>query len=170
VHGGPDVAVVAVPVAAVEDHHDGRAQIGDQPRQDAGHRVQRCRAQRARRRFAVEAGVSVAQELHPGDAERRGGPVQLGLADGAEVAAVRMPGGRLAGLTPRRAGHGDHGTQRGGPRDGRTAAEGLVVGMCDGDQPAIARADVAQRGSGRGGGLGHGLTLASPSDVSLAVH
>ncbi len=98
VHRGPDVAVVTVTIAAVEDHHHGRAQIGDQSLQDRRHCRHGRRAQRARRGLAVEAGVAVPQQLYPGCREPARRPVQLRLADGTEVVRASRPGGRLAGF------------------------------------------------------------------------
>jgi hypothetical protein len=88
--------------------------------------------------------------------------VQLGLADGAEVAAVRGTGNGFAGLASGRAGHRDLGAQRGRPRDHRTAAEGLVVRVGDGDQPSVTGADVPQQVAPAGAeGLCHDVTLAA---------
>ena len=141
-HRRPDLQVVAVAVAAVEDDDDRGAQVADQPAEHPGHVVDGGGAERPGLRLAVEAGVPVAQQLDPGGAEPLGRTVQLGLADRAEVGAVGMPGQDLAGLPAGGAGDGHLGAPGGRPRDGRPAAERLVVGMGDGHEPAVAGSHV----------------------------
>ena len=129
----PHHLVVAVPVAGVERDHHLRADSRDVCLQLGGERVRVDRRQGARLRLPAHAGVAVRQQRHLAYAEDGRRPVQLALADDAEglVAGPALPGLAAGGAH-------DVGVGAGGGRvqQQSAAAEGLVVGVRDGDQQA----------------------------------